>query len=138
MSLFLAAVLKLFKVWIELLKFEAPIPTLREAIEQEQWFSGIVMGTAFFEVWGLELLKEKFEGKISADKLERLRLEEIILFLYSSEIIDQPTYAKMMELKEARNKIVHNPYELLELDKPKILIEKAIDCLKALGLPDKK
>ena len=138
MSLFLAVVLKLLKVWIEHLKFEAPIPTLREAIKQEQWFSGIVMGTAFFEVWGLELLKEKFEGKISGDKLEDLRLEEIILLLYSSEIIDEPTYTKMMEVKKVRNKIVHNPYELLELDKPETFIEKAIDCLKALGLPDKK
>ena len=130
--------MKLLELWLVRLKFEAPIPTLRKAIEQEQWFSGIAMATAFFEFWGLELLKENFKGKISGDKLEDLRLEEIILFLYSSEIIDESTYTKMMEVKKVRNKVVHNPYELLELDKPETLIEKAIDCLKALGLPDKK
>ena len=128
---------KLLELWSRL-KFEAPIPTLRKTIEQKQWFSGIVMASAFFEFWGLELLKEKLKDKISGDKLEDLRLEEIILLLYSSEIIDQPTYAKMMEVKKVRNKIVHNPYELLELDEPESLIEKAIDCLKALGLPDEK
>ena len=138
MVLFKAVIIKLLAVWLERLKFEAPIPTLRETIKKEQWFSGIAMATAFFEFWGLELLKEKFKGKISRDKLEDLRLEEIVLLLYSSEIIDELTYTKMMEVKKVRNKIVHNPYELLELDKPEILIEKAIDCLKAFGLPDKK
>lgn len=131
-------VLKVLEVWLEKLKFEAPIPTLRDSIEQKQWFSGIVLGTAFFEVWGVELLKEHFKGKISEDKLENLRLEEVILLLYSSEIIDQPTYTRIMEVKEVRNKVVHNPYELFELDKPESLVEKAIDCLKALGLPDEK
>jgi len=133
----LVIIKKVLKIWSRL-KFEAPIPTLRKAVEQKQWFSGIVMATAFFEFWGLELLKEKFKAKISGDKLEDLRLEEIILLLYSSEIIDQLTYTKMMEVKKVRNKIVHNPYELLELDKPESLIEKTIDCLKTLGLPDKK
>jgi len=134
----LDVIIKLLELWSIRLKFEAPIYELREAVEKEQWFSGIVMATAFFEFWGLELLKEKFEGKISRDKFEDLRLEEIILLLYSSEVINQPIYTKMMEVKKVRNKIVHNPYELLELDKPEILIEKAIDCLKAFGLPDKK
>ncbi len=135
---FWGTIVKLLELWITRLKLEAPIPTLREAIKQKQWFSGIVMSTAFFEVWGLELLKEKFQGKIADDRLERLRLEEIILLLYSSKIIDQRTYTKMMEVKEVRNRIVHNPYKLLELEKPETLISKAVDCLMALGLPDKK
>jgi len=135
---FTRVIIKLLELWITYLKFEAPIPMLKETIEQKQWFSGVVMGTAFFEVWGLELLKEHFKGKISEDKLKDLRLEEIILLLYSSKIIDQPTYTKIMEVKEVRNKMVHDPYKLLELDKPETLIEKAIDCLKALGLPDER
>lgn len=138
MPLLRYVILKVLKLWITQLKLQAPIQTLREAIEQKQWFSGIVLGTAFFEVWGLELLKEHFKGKISEDKLEDLRLEEIILLLYSSKIIDQPTYTRIMEVKEVRNRIVHNPYELLELDRPETLIKKAIDCLKALGLPNEK
>ena len=133
---FIHVIITLLELWVTRLKFEAPIPMLKEAIEQKQWFSGVVMGTAFFEVWGLVLLKEHFKGKISEGKLKDLRLEEIILLLYGSKIIDQPTYTKIMEVKDVRNKIVHNPYKLLELDKPETLIEKAIDCLKALGLPE--
>ena len=135
----IVSLIKIFEALVEYLKITAPIPTLREAIEQKRWFYGIVMATAFFEVFGLELLKEKFKGKISGDKLEHLRLEQIILFLHSSEIIDQPTYTKMMEVKEVRNNITHNPFEVeLKDDEAKNLIEKAIDCLKALGLPDEE
>lgn len=124
---------------VEYLRITSPIPTLREAIEQKSWFYGIVMATAFFEIFGLELLKDKFKNKISKDKLEHLRLEHIIMLLYSSKIIDQPTYTRMTEVKEVRNKIVHDPFESeLEDDEAKNLIEKAIDCLKALGLPDEE
>jgi len=121
---------------MRLVEVFVPIPALREAIEQKRWFYGVVMATAFFEVFGLELLKERFKGKISGDKLKHLRLEQVIMFLYSSEIIDQLTYTKMMEVKDVRNKIVHDPFESqLEDDEANKLIEKAIDCLKALGLP---
>lgn len=129
-------VLQILYALVQYVKISAPIPTLRETIKQRKWFYGIVMATAFFEVFGLELLKAKFKGKISKDKLEHLRLEHIILLLYSSRIIDQPTYTKMMEVKEVRNKVVHDPFESeLEDAEAEKLIEKAIDCLKALGLP---
>ena len=43
----------------------------------------------------------------------------------------------MMEIKDVRNKIVHDPFESeLEDNEAEKLIEKAIDCLKALGLPE--
>jgi len=133
--------LSLIKIVVEYLKIKMPIPTLREAIEQKRWFFGIVMATAFFETFGLELLKEKFKNKISEDKLEHLGLEQIILFLHGSEIIDQPTYTKMMEVKQVRNQITHHPFDallLLKDNEAKNLIEKAIDCLKALGFPDEE
>jgi len=123
-----------------LAKFVAPIPMLKEAIKKEKWFSGIVMASAFFELVGLELLKRKFKNKISSEKLENLRLEQIILVLYGSKIINQPTYTKMMEVKDVRNRIVHNPHELEKLKEKdaRKLIKNAIDCLKALGVHEKE
>jgi hypothetical protein len=45
----------------------------------------------------------------------------------------------MMEVKDVRNKLVHDPFELELTDtEAKKLVEKAIDCLKALGLPEEE
>lgn len=124
---------------IQHLRITSPIPTLRKAKEQKSWFYGIVMATTFFEIFGLERLKENFKGKISGKRLENLGLEQIILLLHGCGIIDQKTYTKMMEVRKVRNKVVHSPfdYEIKDTDARKI-IEKAIDCLKSLGLPDQK
>jgi hypothetical protein len=95
--------------------FVKPIPILNETIKKKQWLSGIVMASAFFELLGSELLKQKFKDKIAREKLEDLRLEHIILLLFSSKLVNQTTYTKMMEVKEVRNHVVHNPYELQKL-----------------------
>lgn len=44
----------------------------------------------------------------------------------------------MMKIKKLRNKLVHEPFEHFSLDpkEAKGLIEEAIECLKALGLPE--
>lgn len=113
----------------------SPYPILEETIEQKRWLSGIIVATAFFEIIGLHRLKEQFKERISGDRFQHLTLEQIILVLHASGIIDQPTYSRMMEVREVRNKIVHNPTELdsLKDSKAKRLIESAIGCLKTLA-----
>ena len=118
--------------------FRAPIQSLRRIITEKDWFKGIVVSTAFFELFGLLILQEKFKGEIERKKFDRLGLEEIIMFLYGSNVIDQTTYTKMMRIKKMRNKLVHSPLEYHSIDpkEAKRLVEDAIDCLKALGLPE--
>ena len=118
--------------------YRAPIQSLRRMIKEKDWFKGIIVSTAFFELFGLLMLQEKFKGEIEPEKFDRLGLEEIIVFLYGSNLIDQTTYAKMMRIKKIRNKLVHSPLEHSSLDpkEAKGLIEDAIDYLKALGLPE--
>ena len=114
----------------------APIKILRNSIKNEEWFKGIILSTVLLEVIGQLKLRARFEGKIKPQRFERLGLEQIIMFLFASELIDQSTYTKMMEVRRMRNKLVHRLGEGLTLDpkEAKATINKAIECLKALGL----
>jgi hypothetical protein len=114
---------------------QAPTKVLQTHIDKKQWLEGIVVSTAFFESFGVTKLRVHFKGEIKEEKLERLGLEEIIILLRASGIINQPTYSKMMNIKDVRNKLVHDPtmtYKL-EYTKSKKLLEEAIECIKELG-----
>jgi len=113
-----------------------PIRSLKETIDHEEWYKGVVLSATYFEHFGLEKLKEKYRGVIDPQKIENLSLEQIIMFLYISGLIDQPTYSKMIEVKNARNDLVHKPWEHVAMtpEDAKKLIEKAIECLKYLGV----
>lgn len=115
--------------------FQAPTKVLQRYIDKKQWFEGIVVSTAYFESLGITKLKIHFKGEIKQKRLERLGLEELILLLRASDIIKQPTYSKMMEIKDMRNDLAHDPtmtYKL-EYTKSKKLLENAIECIKELG-----
>ncbi len=112
-----------------------PIKALRECIEHEEWFKGIVLSTAFFEGIGIKVLTNHFKGQMKPKRIEQLRLEQIILFLYGLRMIDASTYSKMMKVKGFRNGIVH--FEAftepkLQPKEAKEIIEKAMICLKTL------
>ena len=117
---------------------ESPIKTLEETIKNKEWFKGIVLSVTYFEHFGVLKLKEHFNGKIFLDenKLKHLGVEQMIILLYGSGLIDDNTYSKMMEIKKKRIKLVHDPWtQQIELD-PKDaerLIKKAIECLEILG-----
>ena len=115
--------------------FRAPIKILKDSIKSEQWFRGIILSTVLLEAIGQWRLQVHFEGKIKPQRFERLGLEQIIMFLFASGLIDYPTYTKMMEVRRMRNNIVHRLWKGLTLDpkQAKATINKAIKCLKALG-----
>jgi len=62
------------------------------------------------------------------------------MFLYASKLIDQPTYSKMMEVKEYRNTLVHlEPFTepKIQPKEAKDVIRKAITCIEQLlKIPD--
>lgn len=116
----------------------APIKILKDSIKREAWFEGIVFSTILFEIIGMLELQNHFEGKIKPKRFERLSLEQIIMLLFCSGLIDQRTYCRMMEVKDVRNKLVHNLWKglLLKPEEGKRTIKKAIGCLKVMGLPE--
>jgi len=68
--------------------------------------------------------------------LENLRLKKMMSILEGFGIITQPIHSLMGEVVTERNKIVHelrNPDEINEEEARKT-IEKAIQCLKGLGV----
>jgi len=113
-----------------------PIQILQKCIKDEEWFKGVVLSTAIFEGVGIRMLSNYFKDQITPEKFEHIRsMEQIIVLLYVSKIIDQPTYSKMIEVNKFRNTLVHyNPYtpQLLQPKEAKEIIKKAMSCLKAL------
>ena len=116
----------------------SPIKTLREAIENKEWFKGIVLSVTYFEHFGLLKLKEHFEGKIDIGKLKHLGVERMLILLYGSDLIDSNIYTKMMKIRKKRNDLVHGSWtQHIKLDSHDAegLIEQAIECLEILGAP---
>lgn len=69
------------------------------------------------------------------------------MFLLASGTINQKTYAKLMEIKEARNRLAHDSFEAMKISLVKVspeskeakdaksIIKKAIYCLKMISPP---
>ena len=74
------------------------LSTLTELIDKKQWFAGIIVSAAYLESIGKMRLHWRFEGKISKKKIDHLTLDETIMFLRASGIIDQQTYSKMQQI----------------------------------------
>ena len=95
------------------------------------------MSTAFFEGIGKAILQDRFQDRIASRKFKHIQsVDRIILLLYISGRIKQPTYSKMVEVNRFRNAVVHfplgTPQEPLKPEEAKRIIQKAISCLKIL------
>lgn len=115
--------------------FCSPTDELKECIEREEWFKGVVLTTTFFEALGKRILVDSLKEKVKPNKLDNWKLDQIIIALFALKIIDQRTYSKMMKIKKFRNNIVH----LDPLIKPKISSDEAkktinagIECIEIL------
>jgi len=132
-------VTKFLKDLIEYWGISNPVELLCDCIAKKEWFKGIVLSTAFFEVIGKKLLIDYFKCKIEAKKIKHIQsVEQIIVLLHASGIIDQPTYTKMIEVNDLRNSLVHptEPYsQKLSGEEAEKNIQKAIDCLLSLVRP---
>lgn len=115
-----------------------PLKTLEKAMDDEDWFRGIVLSATYFEAYGKFKIKEylgKNKINIGKDKIERLRLNQVITIMYALKIIDEKTYQMMLKIKDKRDKLVHEKHEIyrIESDEGLKLIQKAYDIIKKLG-----
>jgi hypothetical protein len=102
------------------------------------------LSVSLLEDAGKRCLKLSFKDKINPNKIDRLTFEEVIMFLYASGKINEKMYQKLMEVREARNRLAHdslNAMSLLlqtglssekEAQHARAIIKKAADCLRAI------
>ena len=143
-------------VSIMMAKYIRPLDLLKETIDNQDWFKGLIFSTMFFEMFGLMTLDSYFrhgkkgseQHKIVTDFFDRVRLMKLVQLLYLCGFIKLGTYRKMKNVVKERNKWIHRVHRekkdfsyLLDVeqeDTEKImnLIADAIDCLKELGVRD--
>lgn len=120
---------------------------LEGLIAQGDLLVGVLLSAALLEDQGKRKLKRIFAKKISPKQIDRLRLEETIMLLLVSGVINQKTYTKLTEIRKARNKLAHSSLDALkillaksspeskEARNVKSTIRKAITCLKTIQPP---
>jgi hypothetical protein len=133
-----------------------PLDLLKETIDNQDWFKGLILSTTFFEMFGLIMLNSYFkqgkkgseQHKIVTDFFDRVGLMKLIQLLYLCGFIELGTYRKMKNIVKERNKWIHRVQrvkkdfiyligvEQKDTEKIMNLIADAIDCLKELGVRD--
>ena len=124
---------------VDVILVRSPLKYLQDMIAQDRLLEGVVVSVMYFERFGIERLKEYFKSKsipIEPLKIEGLRLPVIMRMLEGFGIITQRIHSLMGEVCKERNEIAHKLKHPDAIDKTKTkkTIEKAIECLKALGL----
>lgn len=116
----------------------SPIRFLLEEIAQKRFLEGVIVSVMYFERFGSDRLEDYFKSKnvpSAPINIQRLKLQTIMKMLEGFSLIDQGTHCKMGDVCKVRNDVVHKlrDPELIDEHKAKEAIEKAIECLKALG-----
>jgi len=123
---------------IDAVLVRSPLKFLSDAIAQKRFLEGVIVSVMYFERFGLRRIKEYFESKsipLKPMEIENLRLSTILLMLKGFQIISPKIHDLMGEVCKERNHIVHKMQhpDAIEETKARKTIEKAIECLKALG-----
>lgn len=133
-----------------------PLGLLKETIENQDWFKGLILSTTYFEMCGLIILHTYFvqekkgseQHKVVTDFLDRVGVMKITQLLYLCDFIEFETYRKMRDIVKERNNWIHRAQrekkdfsylikpEQQDMKKAMNLIADAIDCLKELGVSD--
>jgi hypothetical protein len=123
---------------VDAILVRSPITFLRNEIAQRRFLEGVVVSVMYFERFGIDKLEDYFKHKnvpSTPITTPSLNLQKILRMLEGFDIIDPRIHSLMGEVCKVRNEIVHklrNPDAINE-EQAKETIEKAIECLKALG-----
>ncbi len=114
---------------------KSPRDILRDTIEKEEWWKGIVLSGAFLEHFGSRTLKQITGNKIK-NEIINLRLFQILRLLFDFGIFDSSMYGKVDEVRKERNKCAHDPFAAIDPTRAEKLIKDTIECLDFLGVAD--
>lgn len=87
-----------------------PIPRIKEALEQRDWFKAVVFSAIELERYGYKAIKKHMETKkrdYREDVLKNLSLPQIATILQAIEIIDNKEFKTIMDVNSERNNFVH-------------------------------
>jgi hypothetical protein len=118
---------------------------LQELIDTKNWYVGILLAYSFLEDMGKRYLGLIFKDKINSSKIDRLTLEEVTMLLLASGAINCKIYQRIMEVKESRNRLAHDPFIAMSLfmqtghsnskesQHARSIINKAAFCLREIS-----
>ena len=119
---------------------------LEDFIESRNWFSGVIFSASILDDIGKRKLKRNFKGKINPKKIDNLQLEQTIMLLLASGLIDQITYERMLDVKNLRNDLAHDSIKTLfcflntkgnvenkATQRSRAVIKKAIKCIEKMN-----
>ncbi len=116
-----------------------PINELTRAEEDGDYFKLVSYACTVFEYYGKQILLWHFKKNntpVDKDKIKSITLHCTIVMLYTNNLIDEPTYSKMMKVKELRNDFIHHDYSITYssefLVKMKSNGNLAFDCIRFL------
>lgn len=124
---------------IDVILVRNPLRFLTDEVAEGRLIEGLVVSVSYFEYFGAKKLEEYFQSKgipVIPMKIKEMRVAKITALLEGFGLISHEIHSSMGEVCEERNKVVHklsNP-DTIDKSKAKEMIEKAIECLEALGL----
>jgi protein tyrosine phosphatase len=126
-------------VSVDAIFVRSPLKFLNDAIVNQRHYEGVVVSVTYLERYGIDKLKKYFKTQgvpLEPMGLERLTFDKMTRMLEGFGIIDHHTHSQMNEVNVERNKIVQELRHPDALDKNEAekTINKAISCLKALGI----
>lgn len=123
---------------VDAILVRGPLRFLNDAIAQGRFLEGVIVSVMYFERYGTKKLESYFKDKgipVEPLRLEDISLSKVMSMLEGFGLINHRTHSLMGEVCTERNIIVHRigSPDAIDQDKAKATIEKAIECLKALG-----
>lgn len=123
---------------VDVVLVRSPIRFLRDEIAQRRFLEGVIVAVMYFERFGSDGLENYFKSKnvpTAPVNIQNLKVQTIVKMLEGFGVIDHRIHSLMGEVCKVRNDVVHklrNP-DTIDEAQTKEAIEKAIECLKALG-----
>lgn len=119
-----------------------PIQELVKLYQGERWFEGLILSCVYFHRIGIKKLREYAKSNtdlaISSNKIKNMRLvlDEALVLLHITKIINRKTYTDMGEIRDIRNDLVHEPDTIKDFDsnpdEAKRLLQNGIRCVDKL------
>jgi hypothetical protein len=123
---------------VDAILVRSPIRFLQDEIAQRRFLEGVVVAVMYFERFGSDRIEEYFKSKSVPSapvNIQNLKVQTIAKMLEGFGLIDHRVHSLMGEVCQVRNDVVHKLRDPDAIDEHQAreAIEKAIECLKALG-----
>jgi protein tyrosine phosphatase len=108
-------------------------------LSEDKLLEGIIVSGMFLERYGVEMLKKYFVSKgidVKPLKIDEMKVSQVMSMLLGYSLITNKTHCKISEVLRERNRIIHKVMypDLIDKDKVRDTIQKAIECLKDLNV----